>query len=246
MVNDPFQVLGVSPSATEAEIKAAYRALAKKYHPDLNPNSPATAEAKMKEINEAYTLAMKMKKGGYTGGQSYGGQGGYQQGNPYGNNPYGNRGNPYGGWDPFGFGGFGGYQQRPNTGNAYGNAGYDNPELQAASDYIRTGRYQEAINLLNRIPIHDAAWHYLFARANLGIGNRVAALNSARQAVQMEPDNMTYRSLLSDLDYGAQSYQRSGGGYDLRGMICSNPCLSCILMNTVLNCCCNGCMCGRC
>lgn len=260
MVNDPFKVLGVSPSASEDEIKAAYRALAKKYHPDLNPGS-ATAEAKMKEINEAYSQAIKMKKSGYTGSQSYGGQSGYQQGNPYGGgaygnqgspygshgNPYGSQGNPYGsqGWDPFGFGGFYGQRQRPEAGNAQQNRSYDNPELQAASDYIRSGRYQEALNLLNRIPGHDAAWHYLFARANLGMGNRVAALNSARQAVQMEPDNQTYRNLLSDLDYGAQGYQRAGGGYDFRGMLCSNPCLSCLMMNALLNCCCGGGMCCR-
>ena len=55
-MNDPFAVLGVSSSATEDEIKSAYRRLAKKYHPDLNPGDKA-AEQKMKEINEAYTQA---------------------------------------------------------------------------------------------------------------------------------------------------------------------------------------------
>ena len=94
-MNDPFQVLGVSPTASEDEIKAAYRKLAKKYHPDLNPGS-ATAEAKMKEINEAYTEAIKMKKGGYTGSSSYG------SGGAYGGNPYGQQYNPYGQQNPYG------------------------------------------------------------------------------------------------------------------------------------------------
>lgn len=50
---DPYQVLGVSPGASEEEIKQAYRRLAKKYHPDLNPGDQ-TAARKMNEINEAY------------------------------------------------------------------------------------------------------------------------------------------------------------------------------------------------
>jgi len=52
-MNDPYAVLGVSRDASEDEIKAAYRRLAKKYHPDLNPGDEAAA-AKMKEINAAY------------------------------------------------------------------------------------------------------------------------------------------------------------------------------------------------
>ena len=51
-MNDPYSVLGVSKNASEDEIKRAYRQLAKKYHPDLNPGDPEAAR-KMNEINAA-------------------------------------------------------------------------------------------------------------------------------------------------------------------------------------------------
>ncbi len=65
-MTDPYKVLGVSPSATDEEVKKAYRKLAKKYHPDNFSNSPlrAQAEEKMKQINEAYDTVQKMRAGG--------------------------------------------------------------------------------------------------------------------------------------------------------------------------------------
>ena len=53
MAKNPYTVLGVSENASDDEIRAAYRRLAKQYHPDLNPNDP-TAAAKMNDVNVAY------------------------------------------------------------------------------------------------------------------------------------------------------------------------------------------------
>ncbi len=65
-MKDPYEVLGVSRSASESEIKAAYRNLAKKYHPDNYTDSPLAdvAEEKMKEVNEAYDYIMNSRKTG--------------------------------------------------------------------------------------------------------------------------------------------------------------------------------------
>lgn len=73
-MKDPYEVLGVSREASEEEITKAYRKLAKRYHPDLNPGD-AQAEEKMREINEAYDLiksgkaqAQSFEQGGFYGG----------------------------------------------------------------------------------------------------------------------------------------------------------------------------------
>jgi len=65
-MNDPYSVLGVSPNATDEEIKKAYRDLARKYHPDNYHDNPLAdlAQDKMKEINEAYDAVTKMRAGG--------------------------------------------------------------------------------------------------------------------------------------------------------------------------------------
>ena len=53
MFDDPYSVLGLKPGASDEEVKRAYRQLAKKYHPDMNPGDPYAAQ-KMNEINAAY------------------------------------------------------------------------------------------------------------------------------------------------------------------------------------------------
>lgn len=65
-MNDPYSILGVSPNASDDEIKKAYRELARKYHPDNYHDNPLAdlAQEKMKEINEAYDFITKTRSGG--------------------------------------------------------------------------------------------------------------------------------------------------------------------------------------
>ena len=79
MIDDPYKVLGVSRDASDEEIKKAYRRLAKKYHPDVNPGDGEAAR-KMQEVNAAYEqIKDPAKAAGSTGYSGYGPFGGYQQ-----------------------------------------------------------------------------------------------------------------------------------------------------------------------
>ncbi|MFU0828474.1 MAG: J domain-containing protein [Lachnoclostridium sp.] len=73
MISDPYKVLGVSPSASNDEIKRAYRELSRKYHPDSYVDNPLAdlAEEKFKEIQEAYNQIMRERESGYNSGGSY-------------------------------------------------------------------------------------------------------------------------------------------------------------------------------
>lgn len=103
MAKDPYEVLGVAHGASEDEIKTAYRRLAKKYHPDLNPGDP-TAAQKMNEVNQAYDQLKNPQSYQQQASQSYSGQ-------------------AYGGQDPF-EDLFRGFHNYANTSQNQGNYQY--------------------------------------------------------------------------------------------------------------------------
>lgn len=238
-MRDPYEVLGIPQGASDDEIKAAYRKMAKKYHPDLNGGS-AEAEAKMKEVNEAYNILIKHKgtagqQSGYNPyGQSgtYGSQGGYGSQQSYGQQ----QGGYYGGFgfdfeDLFG----GGYRSRQST--AYTET---DPALRPAAQAVLAGRYQDALHLLKGVVGRRAAWYYWSARANMGLGNRIAALNDAKTAVTMAPDEPAFRELLSQLNASGFGYQQRSTQGGFASYLCANPCLSICALNMLCNCCCRG------
>lgn len=199
MIDDPYKVLGVSRDASDEEIKQAYRRLAKKYHPDLNPGDQEAAR-RMQEVNAAYEQIknpVQTQPGGY-------------------------------GYDPFGA-----YRQQ-----SYAEPNEDQYQ-QAAQQYIRFGRFREALNTLNNSTQRDARWYYLSALANDGLGNQVTALEHIRRAVSMEPDNPEYLNALSRMEHGGADYRQTAGnfrGFSMGGDPCMNLCL-CYLVNLF---CCGG------
>lgn len=143
---------------------------------------------------------------------------------------YGTSGN-YNSYD--GFGGFGGQSRRT----------YQDEEAirrQAAANYIQSRHFQEAMNVLSSLSQRNGQWYYLSAMANMGLGNNVNAMNDARTAVNMEPDNMQYRMLLQRLEGGGSWYQEQQnpfGGMPVDG---SDYCMKLCLANMVCNLCCPG------
>ena len=219
MTEDPYKVLGVSPSASDEEIQKAYRKLVKKYHPDVNPGDE-NAERKMREINAAYDHIKNIREGKASG--SYGNTGSSQTSGGY----YGN----YGGfsWEDIFGQAYGSFSQQQNEATN---------ELTAARNYINSGHYREALNVLNSVnpAERNARWYYFHALANYRLGNKIEAMNSAQQAVRMEPNNVEYQQLVQRLQSGGTTYRQYSSTIPMGAG--TGVCLSICLANLLCNMC---------
>lgn len=222
MNNNPYKTLGVSPSASDEEIKQAYRKLVRKYHPDRYKDSDLAelANEKMKEINAAYEEIQQLRAapGGYAheGADGANGPGG----------AYGNRTDGYYGY----------------AGTGAGNYNRANYSQQAQSKFtlirncINAGNLTEAQRLLSEIESADrgAEWHFLTGCVLLRRGAYVDAQREFDTAYRMEPTNNEYFRFKEQMH--ARSYQYGGGYQTGRG----GGCCDCDLCTSLIcaDCCC--------
>lgn len=179
-------MLGVSQNATEDEVKAAYRKLVKKYHPDQYKGTDyeATANEKLKQINEAYDM---IKNGRTSNNSYYNNQS--QQGAQYGN-----------------------YRYTYNAGQQ--GYGYQNVTIEQLLQQVRallsTGRYFEAEILLKSTNVRNAEWYFLMGNVYWFRGWQLEAKKYYAQACNMDPANEEYRAAFNRVN--TNSYA-SGSGY---------------------------------
>lgn len=211
-MNDPYKVLGISPDASDDEVKKAYRKMAKKYHPDQYANTPLAelADEKMKEVNEAYDTIVKQRKEAKDG-NAYGG---------YGNSGYGSGyGNGYGG--------------------AYGNPGANagNSSFADVRRLISSNRIADAEQILDGVPgdRRNAEWYFLKGVVLMRRGWLDEARNHFARACQMDPGNMEYRQALNQFDS-----QRRGGYNGYAGQYQGSECNTCDVCSSLMcaDCCC--------
>ena len=188
-MTDPYQVLGVSPSATDEQIKSAYRELARKYHPDNYVNNPLAdlAQEKMKEINEAYDQIQRQRKQQQ---QSYSGQASANRG-------YSNAG----------------YSRQSYSGQGRSQFA-DIRQLLNSNRLSEAEELLEGIPQQRR----DAEWYYLRGRVFYVHGWLDQAYSYYTRAVQMNPGNAEYQTALNQLMWQRNTGRPSGGYVDYRNV----------------------------
>ena len=203
-MNDPYSVLGVSPSASDDDIKKAYRELARKYHPDNYHDNPLAdlASEKMKEINEAYDSITRSREAG-AGGTGFGGGGAAYQGQAW------QQGYARGGDQGYARTGPQGYARAGSQGySRSGSQGYTGAVSYAQiRSMINTNDLARAEALLNGMSTHDAEWYYLMGSVYWRRGWMDQAGQYFRMAASMQPGNPEYRNAVQYMNRGGQAYR---------------------------------------
>lgn len=125
----------------------------------------------------------------------------------------------------------GGGQQSQSTGGSQ-----ETVELQAARNYINARRFREALNVLASVTDRNAMWYYYSSVANMGIGNNLVAVEHAKQAAAMEPNNMQYVNYANQMQFRGQHYQNMGNGYGRQSYGTGNLCCDLWCLDTMCEC----------
>jgi molecular chaperone DnaJ len=221
-MRNPYDVLGVSASASEDEIKKAYRALCKKYHPDANVNNPnkELLTEKFKEVQNAYDQIVNVRKHG--GSASYQSAGGYSQSGPQYKQYYD----------------FNDFFRDFMNQNSYQQYGESDAVFSTIRSYIQSGYINEALNMLHQMNDRTARWYYYSAICNMRLGNNIAAMEHAQKAVEMEPDNVDFKNLYAQLFSVSEWYTARGSMYGMNGSSGDGFCMKLCLANIFCNLCC--------
>jgi len=136
------------------------------------------------------------------------------------------------GYSDYNYGGFGSsYQQRANNTSQY------ETYLNAAVNYINSGHYKEALNILNNMADKTSQWYYLSAIANYQSGNNIIALEHAKQAAKLEPNNIQYRQLVSQIESGGQWYGNMSSPFGTPNRDSDSMCCKLCIANIICNAC---------
>lgn len=111
----------------------------------------------------------------------------------------------------------GGSQYQGSSSYSYGQGNYNSGDMVTVYNYLNSGRYRDALNILSGINNRNAQWYYYSAVANMGMGNNYVGQDHARQAVNMDPGNQEYRAFLNRIQNASVQYTNVGRRYGRGG-----------------------------